>query len=381
MDDFIGAEDFAAASALAEDLLRQTEAEFGPESEMLADTHLKVAAVESRNREFEAAEQNALRAIDIYQSVGGPYYERLIEPYVVLGDNYQANSDYVSALSSYNEARTISRRVFGLLNEGQIEIIDRMTESAMGLNQFEEAANMQREALTLVERTHEPQSPEALEAVYKYAAWLRRNNQFTSERMQYARADRIIREHYGDESLLLVRPLRERANSWRVQGYEENIGISGLRNALELLENHPEPLMTAEVYRDLGDWDVAFSKLASDGSAYLVAWDLLGEIENGDEIREEWFEPMTPVIRAPLSLRGLTMDPNAPTGNVIVRFTVDTTGRTSDIVIVESNPPGLKDDAVTRQIRQSRFRPMIRDGQLIRARRAYNIEFHYEVDD
>ena len=302
---------------------------------------------------------------------------------MLLGDNYSRARDFVSALSAYGEARTVSRRVYGLLNPDQIEIIDRMSDTAEALDQIADAQSMQLEALTLIERTHEQQSPEFLEALYRYAAWLREKNFFTAERDQYLRADRIIRDYYGADSVWMVRPLRERANSFRIQGIEENIGISGLRDALDIVQSQPapDPKMLAEVLRDLGDWDVAFSRIGSDGEAYKRSWQLLGQVENGDELRRDWYQQTVFVYREPLSQRGLSNDPNAPEGHVVVEFTVDQTGRTGDVTIVESDPPGLKDDAFARQFRQSRFRPAIRDGELVPERRAFDIHFRYIPQD
>jgi TonB family protein len=382
-DDLIAMEDWAGASHLAETLLELTADEFGPDSHELAALRVKIAAVQSRNGEHNQAEANVQAAMEHFTDVDGPFAESMIEPYVVLGDNYYTAGDFVSAMSAYGEARTVSRRVNGLLNAGQIEIIDRMSDTAASLGQFVEARDLQLEALTLVERSYELHAPETLEAIYRYARWLRNNNLFTDEREQYARADRIIREYYGDESPMLVRPLRERANSYRTQGAEQGTGISGLRDALDILTLHPDadPLLAAEVWRDLGDWEVAFNKLGTDGSEYQQAWNLLARVDDTGALRDQWFSSNVIVLTGPLSRRSLSTAPDAPWGNVMLNFTVDTSGRTRDVEIVESNPPGLKDEAFARQFRLSRFRPMMRDGELISTRRTYDVKFQYTTTD
>ena len=47
---------------------------------------------------------------------------------------------------------------------------------------------------------------------------------------------------------------------------------------------------------------------------------------------------------------------------VTVSFDIDKAGNTQNVMLVESDPPGLKDEAVLRHIRRSRFRPLIDDG-------------------
>jgi Gram-negative bacterial TonB protein C-terminal len=235
-----------------------------------------------------------------------------------------------------------------------------------------------------VERNHEPTSPETLAAIYKYGAWLRSVHRYSEERELYFRAEREIRDAYGDDSPVLVRPLRERAISFRVQGNAASQGISGLRDALEIVEAQPDPdpLMLAEVLRDIGDWEVAFGRVGTDGSEYLSSWQALGEVPNGAELREQWYSGIEFLFSAPLSRRDLSDDPEAPRGRVLVRFDIDRYGRSENVVVVASEPPGLKDEAVSRHVRQSRFRPNIVDGELVTTRnRALDVLFRYTINE
>lgn len=375
--------DYAAAAALGDEFLALSEQEFGAQSTSLADAYVQVADVESLNGEFEDAQEHALRAIEIYRDAEGPFTSGLIRPFVVLGDNYQRSGDHLNAVSAYGEARNVSRRVYGLLNDGQIPILDRMSESFLELQQFEEARALQLESVSLIERSFEPYSPEALGAIYKYARWLRNNRRFTEERDQYFRADRIIRDHYGEDSLPMVDVLRERANSFRIQGAEDPAGSNGLDNALEILDNQPEPdpFAYALLLRDIGDWQTAFNRADIDGEMYRRSWQLLGQVEGGEALREEWYGDIAIVLRAEVNRRGLSANPDDPEGHVTVSFTVDKSGRPRDLVIAESDPPGLKDEAVARSIRQSRYRPAIVDGELVQRRRALSVTFNYFPDD
>src|SRR5690606_20521496 len=134
------------------------------------------------------------------------------------------------------------------------------------------------------------------------------------------------------------------------QRLPDNQGLSALRSALEIIDDQAtaDPLARAEVLRDLGDWDIAFSKVDADLSAYRDAWTLLGEVENGDELRQEWFGGLNTVMSEPISQRGLSRDPAAVPGHVIVVFDVDHYGRASDVRVATSDPVGFKDDAVIR---------------------------------
>ena len=105
---------------------------------------------------------------------------------------------------------------------------------------------------------------------------------------------------------------------------------------------------------------------------------MLGSAPNGDVLRREWFTGANYVLYEPISPRGLSTDPEALSGHVTVTFDIDTGGNTNNVTLVESVPLGLKDEAVLRHIRRSRFRPMIANGQVVTGKSvAIQVKFRY----
>ncbi|HEX5046673.1 MAG TPA: TonB family protein [Gammaproteobacteria bacterium] len=359
-------------------MLKLTEREFGRNSVEMAKAYTDVGDAQRLAKSYDDAEKSFLAAIDIYRSIDGALSALVIPPLTGLGDTFHDSGDDLKAVSAYGEARTLNRRAFGLLNEEQIPLIDRMTQSLLSMNQPLQADQQQLEALRLVERNRAPESPEALEALYKYAAWLRDSGRYQEERDQYMRAVRTIRDTYGKDDVRQVRALLGIGNSFRVQRIPEGQGASSLHDALTLLLAQPQrdPLAIAEVLRDLGDWETAFSKVDYDGAEYRRAWQLLGEAPNGSDLRTAWFKGPIYVLREPISQRGLSQDPQAPMGHVLVRFDLDAGGHSTNVTIVESEPPGLKDEAVLRHVRRSRFRPQIVDGAVVPAA-GLALQFNY----
>lgn len=382
IEDLAAAGDLAAAAALSEQLIRLATEEFGPDSTELAEAYLLIAEVEKLRENFTAAETSILRAIEMYADQDGPLSPTLIEPFLNLGRNYDAAGDYTSAISAYGEARTIGRRNFGLLNEAQLEIIDAMTAAAEKLGDFEEAQDLQLSALTLVERNFDEFSLEAIEARYKYATWLRRNRRADEARTYYFNILRIINREYDGDPLMSARAYRERAYSFREEDNGDGVGLSGLRDALELLQEMPDPpwLELAQVHLDIGDWTTEFSRGNNMNASedYLAAWQYLGRVDNGDELRRQWFDELNVVEIDPISARGLSSAPDAPVGFVEIRFTVDRFGRARQIEVSDSYPAGFKDSAFIRQLRDARFRPRIENGQIVEQRRARLNEFRFD---
>lgn len=369
--------DPVAASA---QLLESNIAQFGRKSLQTAEAYVDLANAHRQAKDYEKAAENYLAAVEVYRSVDGPFTPLAIAPLTSLGDNYHEADDDVNAVAAYTEARTVSRRAYGLHNEEQIVLLDRMSRSLLDLNQLSEAEAQQVEALRLVQRSHPPGSDAVLEAIYKYADWLGDRLFFQLQRDQYARALRIIRDTYGEHDIRQARALLGIGNTYREERNPASMGISALQDALALLLEQPERdvVATATALRDIGDWAVAFGKTGYDGTEYQRAWQLLGSAPNGEQLRRQWFSGANYVLHEPISSRGLSTAPEALSGHVTVSFDIDTAGNSSNVTLIDSSPAGLKDEAVLRHIRRSRFRPLIADGELIVGKGlAITVKFRY----
>jgi TonB family protein len=366
-----------------EQLLKSNTAQYGARSMQVAEAHLDLANAQRQAKDYDKAAESYLAAVEAYRSVDGPFTPLAIGPLTSLGDNYHDADDDTNAIAAYSEARTVSRRAYGLHNTQQIELLDRMSRSLLDLNQLSEAEAQQVEALRLVQRAYPPGSDEVLEAIYKYAEWLGDRQYIQLQRDQYSRALRVIRSTYGENDARQVKPLLGIGNSYREERNPASMGIGALEEARKLLEAQPErdPAAMAMTLRDIGDWAVAFGKMGYSGTEYQRAWQLLGSAPNGDELRRQWFTGANYVLYEPISPRGLSTDPEALSGHVTVSFDIDRAGNTQNVMLVESDPPGLKDEAVLRHIRRSRFRPVLDNGAVVVGKSlAIQVKFRYLLE-
>ncbi len=377
---------YAAALPLAESMVTLTEAEFGRPSAELATAINNLAVVQRNLAQYEESKASYVEAIEMYREVEGPYTESIITPLVALGANYHATGDYSQALGIFQEARTVNRRSFGLLNPDQVEIVYHIAATLGSMRRYEEALQQHQDALQLMERVHGSDTMEILPYIYRYAAWLASAFQFEPARFQYVRAMDIVRNIEGPDSTSLIEPLRAIGNTYRTQKLAEGRGISSLKRALEIAENAEpfDPLATARVLRDIGDWYTAFSRVNATGDEYRRAWQVLGVLDNADEIRSRWFGEPDYVLREYPSSRGLAeaSDLGAVEGFVRIIFDVDAAGDPLNVTVLESEPPGFKDDTMVRAIRRSRFRPRVVDGEVVYSTGLIrNFTFHYEPEE
>lgn len=357
----------AETVAANERFLESTIQERGKNSMQTAEAYIGLADAQRKAGEFEDAATSYLTAVEVYRQIEGPFTPLAIVPLTSLGDNYHEAKDNLSAVSAYSEARTVSRRVYGLHNEDQIELLDRLSRSLLEMNQVPEAEEQQVEALRLIQRSHPADSDPMLAAIYKYAQWLGERSMFQLERDQYMRAQRIIRDSYGDDNIREVLALLGIGNTYRRERNPAGMGRAALEQAVEIVSKQaePDPLLMATALRDLGDWSIAFNEPHADGTEYKRAWQTLGSLPDGDQLRQEWFFAANYVLYEPISSRGLSTEPDATSGHVIAKFDIDVRGNSFDVSVVESDPAGFKDEAVLRHIRRSRFRPLIANGELV----------------
>ena len=363
--------EYSEAVPVAARLVELTAEEFGEQSTETAVAISNLAESQRRARLYEDAEQNFLASVALFRQLGGEFSESVITPLVGLGVTYQSMNLHPQAVTALEEARTVSRRIHGLLGEQQVDILNHIANSMVSMEMYEDANAQRLAGLRIMERIHGENSLEILPELYRHAMWLRDGYRFDRERDYYGRAMTIIRSLESNDSPLMAQPLRQIGNSFRVQKLPEGRGIGSLKRALEILESQPEPdtLQIARVLRDMGDWNVAFSKIGPTGDEYRRAWSLLDEIENGEEWQRRWFLEPDYVLREYPSTRGLADqgEPGALPGHVLVTFDVLPSGRTTNIRVLESVPPGLKDDSSARSIARSRFRPRVTDGEPVLA--------------
>jgi len=347
-----------------ERFVASTITDYGRNSLQTAEAYVGLADAQRKAQDYEEAAESYLTAVEVYRIIDGPFTPLAIAPLTSLGDSYREAEDHTNAVSSYGEARTVSRRVFGLHNPDQIVLIDRISESLLDLDQLAEAEAQQVEALRLIQRANPPESDAVLAGIYRYAGWLGERGMFQFERDQYLRAQRIIRASYGENDPRLVTPLLGIGNTYRRERNPAGPGISALEDALELLREQPErdALGLAMVMRDIGDWNTAFGKMGYAGMEYQRSWELLGTLPNGAELRARWYAGANYVLYEPISQRGVSTERQAVPGHVLVQFDIDVAGNPQDVTILESDPPGFKDDAVLRHVRRSRFRPWVVEG-------------------
>jgi len=227
---------------------------------------------------------------------------------------------------------------------------------------------------------------------------------YEQERYTWRRIIKILESEKGKNSLELIDPLTDLANSYLAVVYT-NIparvqpGISSgepyLKRAIRIAERNPDSTLLQQIGTkiELGDYFIMTDRAGRAHSLYRSVWDILSEDESLLDMRAELLESgaLLRGINPPrmldnaLAAAGSTGRPRGyKTGNVVFGYTVNTRGRATDIRLLEADPRGLDKlyQRIGREIRLIVHRPLIVDREPAeRTDRTFSHEFFYQDKD
>ena len=374
---------YAEAAELGPRLLELASDDFGESSRQLAEAHLIVAEIQIATADTDSAAASILSALAIDERIEGTQSPALIDTYVFLGDAYTAGGRHGHAYEAYARARDLSRRNYGLSSPRQLESMRKMATAADSLGGIEEGIDLLREALTIFVATA-PARQQAVQAARSFADWLSDRGYHAEASRQYHGAGLLLRaeDPPGGIRLLLRAAEESRLAGPDLEAMDSPSRYSIVHQALIDLAtfNVDQPVLRAELWLELGNSALLAGTPGAAEQGYKAAWDALAVVENGDEIRQLWFAAPVPIRLAPPDAKELSDDPNAPTGFVEIRFTVEANGRAKDVEVVTAEPEGLLDRAAIRLLSRSRFRPRVENGAVVEATSTIRFEFSYDPE-
>lgn len=379
--------------------------------------HLHVAETQLKKGQAREAAASISAALEVLRE--DP--TQAIETYLLLGEIYQRRGEHELSLGALSQAWDASRRAFGLSSTDttQVEILRKMADSTAAIGDSASAATLYRQANAIVVQAQGARSIEAHEATLLFAEWLSEHGMPGHAAVEYdllARSLRSSREHDPLEVVRLFRRSAALSFIASAHAYRSDLGMPNqLINALEIaqpgavvlpematarlthsgieLDRRPqvygcfdvdvgviqegwmdEPLLVAEILRDIGDWCVGLGIPQRFENAHLLSWDLLAFVEDGQQIREEWFAIPTAIYMPPME-RGVGEPEGTLNAQVELSFTVKMDGSTGGVEVIASEPGEVFDKEAVRRIRRSKFRPSIVDGRFVSARTTMILKF------
>ena len=347
--------------------------------------------------------ENALELIEAQISdivtVNGRNSDLMVAPLTLKGDALRALGFYAAALETYDDARSIQRRHFGLHDLSQVDILYREAETYYEQEEYTAANDRHEYAFSIYIRKFGVDSPEILPGLFRLADWYMHTDNIFTARGLYEKA---LTDFSPDDTIDVnnrVRALSGLAQTYQQERFrppeytaktdkftprpygsinhpehyfaELNDFSKGEEALLEVVrinlasEDETSPAL-AEAKLRLADWYLLFEKYEKAAVVYKDIWDTLDGTSGFAFVEEHMLAPQ-------ILYKPLPDDPERPKrestipvmeleGRIEIALTVTEYGKTKKIKQISSHPGQMLARATRNSASNSIYRPAFVDG-------------------
>ena len=347
--------------------------------------------------------ENALQFIEEEISdlvaADGRNSELLVPPLVLKGDALRALGYYGAALETYDDARAIQRRHFGLHDLDQVDILYKEAETYYEQEQFATANDRHEYAFSIYVRKFGTDSPEILPGLFKLADWYMDTDNIFTARGLYEKALTDFSLDQSTDSESRIRALSGLAQTYQQERFrppeytpkadkftprpygsinhpdhyypELNDFAKGEEALLELVrinitKEDPTSTVLADAKLKLADWYLLFEKYEKAAVVYKDIWDSLDGTPQFAFVEEHMTSPKIlykPLPDDPLPPKRESTIPTVELeGRIEIALTVTEYGKTKKIKQISSHPGQMLARATRNTASNSIYRPAFVDG-------------------
>lgn len=330
------------------------------------------------------------------QSEAGHYHVDTIGPLVALGISLSNDGRHDEALERFKEAQHIVHRHDGVHSLAQVELLAPMVDSYLSLGRLDEADSVMRFHYDVHRSNYGAHDPRTVPSMLELASWHQSLGRFDDARDLYRDAISILEDNgvggkplHRSMSLLLFtdylegRCCNESLISASIDELlrDDEVDFAERSRAMSMAGDAfimgGEAEMAAEMYTAANTRTPADSPVwlgISRGDRMVRAYGMLLQHRLRDT-RLPQKSPIPPgqLIGAPLAFCEAQLSRLVPSSDyrdfeIELSFVVGDDGRPRHIELVSSNANSAVDVLSMRLLRTSRFRPVVRDGEVVEER-------------
>ena len=379
--------EFDPAIALSQQLLDSVDALKDSDPYTYGQIMINHGILHGAEGEYQLSLSLIEQGIESLEATKKPFDEILINGVMAKGICQLQLGALEDAEDTFRRAQHITHRHKGVYNEEQLPMVNYLTAANLRQRNPLAADRQQRFSLKIAEQSHGPGSVKILPTLISLGSYfssrakvipllanpelrLERSILFNDAIRMYHQAIDIIEINYGVNDLRLLTPLRGLASARLFERTQRRYAEVALLRALEIVNSNPNSAQNdrAQAMVDLGDLYIVIS----DGKAqttYLEAWTVLQESPETQTLAASLFG--SPVRLYPKKSPVLYLDriPHAVTSGdelfVNLQYNVSPFGRAEEIKIIDSNVPNEQTRLLRQNLRASRHRPRIHNGELV----------------
>ena len=374
--------------------------------------------------EFEERMQNIQRfneAIADSEIQSGAWDNSLVEQLSSLGSLQHRQGDFLAAIETHERAIHVQRINSGLHTIEQAPMVEQMIDSYVSMGNWTQVDVYQNYLFYIQQKFYGNNDPRLIPALGDLANWhirafeLRQGEslamRLSSSQMLFKAAARMVEVHFGPEDERYLEYLRGVARTAYLVARNQDllrelaraqfrapqetlrdmlywhfpIVPTGFRSGEDALlairqyylERDGEAEQLAEATAQVADWYLLFSRRSAAREMYVEAWEAVAEEENADELRRLLFGQVReiPVFANDdnewMIENIVFMEDVEEVDYDFIDLSFDVTqwGEVRNIETFSAQSPVTESQHgwVRRNVRDSRFRPVLIDGDIARA--------------
>ncbi len=347
---------------------------------------------------------------------GGAWDGGLVEELASLGRLQQQQGNHLGAIETLDRAIHVNRINSGLYTLEQIPVVEQLIQSYMALGDWEQADIYNNYLYHVQQKAYGVDDPRLIPVLDRLATW---NIQafkigygdllgvrLRQSQIMFNAAARMVHMHFGKTDERFVNYQRNIANSAYLVARNPDLMMevdrpehrsmqqvlahklneqrrvqpagfrTGERALIEIAmfyqEQGENSYALAEAITHLADWYLMFGRRRSTLENYKIAWDMLQELENSEELTERLFGNVAPLpsfgstIEAPDALyrnedgsEALNFDYADLTFDIMANGLV----RNVESISEETEENQAQLGKLRMRVRSMRFRPLVIDGE------------------
>lgn len=327
----------------------------------------------------DAAIENYMLSIEVIESETNRLDALLIDPLRGLSRTLDDAGNHQAVVTAYERLLHLQQVNHGLYTLELGDTFNELSEVYFRLGNNQHANALQQSYMSVYNRNYPGDDLQKLPALYSRADMQYKTGHLIDAQLSYRRIIWMIERTDGSQSLYLlpaIYRLSELLQNNRIKDgiYGPHVARRYLRRAVYIAEKRDDAtnLERADAYIAMGDnLILQAGDRRTAMRSYRSAWEQLNADDLLIDERHARFgrptlindfpQYATPAMRSLMLLSHLETD--EAFGRLIVRYDVDSNGRTLNIELIEGDPTGILDPIVVDHVDRFIFRPAFKDGE------------------
>lgn len=327
---------------------------------------------------YDAVVRDLLLRIEAIEKEKGNVARELEAPLYELGKLYVSAGQCQSAISILRQAILLTQRLDGVMNTRQLRMHEPLLRCLVERDLVRDLGRALDQMVLVSEAAYGKNDARLLAALAHVGEWYEDAGQYESARDTYNQSTRIARAIGGDQSILLVKPFRALARTYRLEMQYEQEALRGraldaqgqrmLERAARIVraQADADSNLRIDTLLELGDWYQMSGAVRDAEKTYKDVW--AAAVAAGRSGSSVLGEPVPVLYRAAVGV-ALRRPPEEQAKLkhywIEFEFRVTRFGQVEDVTATNSTAPRDLQLGIAENLKRTHYRPRFVDGEAV----------------